>query len=236
VKLNPKKLDHVAVYVSEPSEIAARILAQLPLRVIEETDEFILLGRDPEHGKLTLFRAAELPREPGSLRGVGIGIPAATVERSLQLGDGLRLELVPSDPRGEVEVNRVTLLVPDPAESAQQWLRLGFEPAPKKDGVLRVKVGRQHVELVPGSPPAPERPLLNHLGVLVESFDEARRNVEAQGIDVSEVVEGEQSRALFVTGPDGVELEYVEQAFAQGRNRLAPLSRLKGATAIPTAR
>jgi catechol 2,3-dioxygenase-like lactoylglutathione lyase family enzyme len=209
---NPEKLDHVALYVTDPDALAARILAQLPFRIIEETDEFVLLGREPELGKLTLFHATGPgPREPGLLRSVGIGVPCATVERTLYLDEGLRLELTPSDPEGEVEVDHVTLLAPDPATSARQWLGLGFEPAPKAaNGALRVKVGSQHLEIHPGSPPPTDRPLLNHLGVLVPSFDDVRRSADEEQLDVTKVVDAEHSRALFVRGPDGVELEYIE--------------------------
>jgi catechol 2,3-dioxygenase-like lactoylglutathione lyase family enzyme len=208
----PEKLDHVALYVTDPEAIAARILAQLPFRVIEESDEFLLLGRDPDFGKLTLFRAEEPgSREPGPLRAVGVGVPAGTIERTLHLDDGLRLELTPSDPTGEVEVDHVSLVVPDPAASARRWLELGFQPAPKSaGGVVRVRIGDQHLGLYPGSPRPTERPLLNHLGVLVQSFDEVRRTAEQEGLDVTRVADAEHSRAVFVRGPDGVELEYIE--------------------------
>ena len=218
MKPHPAKLDHVALYVSDPAATAARILAQLPFRVIEETDEFVLVGRDPELGKLTLFASEGSAREAGVLQSVGIGIPCGTVERALDLDDGLRLELTPSDPEGEVEVTRVTLLSPDPAASARGWLELGFEPVPKSaSGALRVKVGAEHLELVEGSPGKTDRPLLNHLGVLVDSFDELQRSVEEAGLDVNRVVDAENSRALFVCGPDGVELEYIEHKLSFAR-------------------
>lgn len=209
--MRPQKLDHVALYVSDADAVAAHILSQLPFRVIEETDEFVLVGRDPELGKLTLFRA-EGPRERGPLAGIGIGIPCGTVERSLDLGDGLELVLVPSDPDGEVELEHVALVTPDPAASARSWLEFGFEPAPKSpSGVPRVKIGAQHVELHRGSPgETGERPLLNHLGLLVESVADARRSADEHGMQVEKVVDAENSRAVFVRGPDGVELEYIE--------------------------
>jgi catechol 2,3-dioxygenase-like lactoylglutathione lyase family enzyme len=205
-----QKLDHVALYVSDASETAALVLAQLPFRVLEETDEFVLVGRDLVLGKLTLFHA-EGPREAGVLRQIGIGIPGGTAELDLEVGDGLQLGLTPTDPGGEVEVTHVRLLAPDPAASAREWLRLGLKPAPKgPNGAVRVRIGREYLELVPGSARSTERPLLNHLGVLVESFDDLRRSVDEQGLDVNKVVDAENSRALFVRGPDGVELEYIE--------------------------
>jgi len=210
MELHPHKLDHVALYVSDPDGVAARILSQLPFRIIEESDDFVLIGRDPMLGKLTLFHA-EPPRELGVLRSVGIGVPCATLERTIHLDDGLRIELVPADPEGEVELSRISLITDDPATSAREWLRLGFGPAPKgQNGVPRVRLGAQHVELHAGTPDPTSRPLLNHLGLLVESLDDVRRSVESLGLDVSREVDAENSRALFLAGPDGVELEYIE--------------------------
>jgi hypothetical protein len=210
VRPHPQKLDHVALYVSDPSAVASLVLAQLPFRVIEESDEFVLIGREPTLGKLTLFRG-DGPREAGVLRQIAVGIPGGTAHLDLDLGEGLQLGLMPTDPDGEVEVAGVTLLARDPAASARYWLRLGLEPTPKgEDGSVRVQIGGAYLELVPGSVASTERPLLNHLGVLVESFDDLRRAVEEQGLDVDKVVDADNSRALFVTGPDGVHLEYIE--------------------------
>jgi catechol 2,3-dioxygenase-like lactoylglutathione lyase family enzyme len=203
-------IDHVALYVGDPDEVAARILAQLPFRIIEETDEFVLLGRDPKLGKVTLFQA-EPARGRGVLRGVGIGIPCAEGERTVALEDGLELEFVPGPTEGEVELSHLSLVTPDPAASARDWLEFGFEPAPKgRHDVPRVRVGGQHVELWAGEPEPTERPLLNHVGLLVDSLDDVKRTVERRGDDVTREVDADQSRALFLRGPDGVELEYIE--------------------------
>lgn len=210
MSLRPRKLDHVALYVSDPDAVAARILAQLPFRIIEEAEEFVLVGREPQLGKITLFRA-EPPRERGVLRRVGISIPCTTVERSIEVGDDLALELVPGEPDGEVELAHLAVLTPDPSSGARAWLEFGFEPAPKgRNGVPRVRVGHQHVELWSGSPEPTRRPLLNHVGLLVDSLDEVVRTAEERGEDVSKLVDADNSRALFLRGPDGVELEYIE--------------------------
>lgn len=208
--LRPTMLDHVALHAGDADVVAARVLAQLPFRVIEESDDFVLLGRDPKLGKLTLFHS-DPGRQPGELRSIGIGIPCAEVGRSVDVGEHLVLDFVPTGVGGEVEVVHLALLTPDPAASARAWLEFGFEPAPKGwNEVRRVRVGHQYVELWEGDPGRTDRPLLNHVGLLVESLDEVRRTVENRGGDVTREVDADQSRALFLRGPDGVQLEYIE--------------------------
>ncbi len=56
------------------------------------------------------------------------------------------------------------------------------------------------------TPPDVEKPLLNHLGVLV---DEAAPAQEL-GVEVADVVDAPNTFAVFVWGPDRVKLEYVE--------------------------
>jgi len=51
---------------------------------------------------------------------------------------------------------------------------------------------------------------LNHLAVLVESADELRDQAVAAGAEVAEVIDAENTYAVFVHGPDGMKLEYVE--------------------------
>ncbi len=191
--------------------MAQSLLARLPFRVIEETDEFVLVGRSPELGKLTLFRARG-PREPGSLMCVGIGIPGATASTTLAAGEGLEIELVPSAPDGEVDISHVELRVPDPLASVRTWLACGFERARTLGRAERIRLGGTHLVLHPGPAPAPEvtKPLLDHVGLLVDSIEETRRAVANLGFEVEREVEGDDSWALFVRGPDGVEVEYIE--------------------------
>jgi catechol 2,3-dioxygenase-like lactoylglutathione lyase family enzyme len=208
-RLSPRTLDHAALWVSDPGETAGILLSRLPFRVLEEGDDFLLLGRAPEFGKLTLFEAPG-PRERGALVRVGIGIPSGTERTSIELGDELRVELVPSDPHGEVGLDHVALEVPDPGASVREWMRLGFERDEIAGTVQRVRLGDSYVELHDGAPAPPDRPLLNHLGLLVDSIDDARSAIFHLGLAVNEEVDAENSRALFVTGPDGVEVEYIE--------------------------
>lgn len=207
--MHPTKLDHVAVNVSDPGQVADALLARLPFRVLEETDEFTLVGRRPDLGKLTLVRA-EGRRESGQLLRIGLAVPCATASSSVDVGGELHVELVPGRRDGEVDLDHVALCVPDPYASAQRWLELGFERADRVGGSERVRLGDAFVELHPGSPGPTENPLLGHVGLLVESVEAARSDAVDAGLEVRRYVEAENSRALFVSGPDEVEVELVQ--------------------------
>ena len=71
-------------------------------------------------------------------------------------------------------------------------------------------MGGAFLELIPGDPRRAERPLLNHIGVLVDSVDEHRAEAEELGIEIDDLVDAPNTLALFVWGPDRVKLEYVE--------------------------
>ena len=73
-----------------------------------------------------------------------------------------------------------------------------------------MEVGGAFLELLPGEPGRPERPLLNHLGVLVESVEEHRADAEDLGVEIDDFVDAANTLALFVWGPDRVKLEYIE--------------------------
>ena len=64
--------------------------------------------------------------------------------------------------------------------------------------------------MLAGEPGTPERPLLNHLGVLVESVEEHLADAEDLGIEIDDFVDAPNTLALFVWGPDRVKLEYIE--------------------------
>jgi hypothetical protein len=66
------------------------------------------------------------------------------------------------------------------------------------------------VEFHEGDPGDPERPLLNHLAVLVDSADDHKRDAEDAGIEVERFVDAANTLAVFLWGPDRVRIEYVE--------------------------
>jgi catechol 2,3-dioxygenase-like lactoylglutathione lyase family enzyme len=204
--VNPRTLDHVALWVADRDAIAAIATEQLGMHVIDRTDRFTLIGSDARRGKLTLF-AAEGPREQGALKRIGLRVSSLDGrEPHVDLGQGVEVVLVEAETDVEFDLDHVELYSADPAAAADAWEAYGLARA----GDTRLEVGGAFVELHPGEPGDPERPLLNHLAVLVDSVDEHVASAEERGIEVAEVVDAANTLALFVWGPDRVKLEYVE--------------------------
>jgi catechol 2,3-dioxygenase-like lactoylglutathione lyase family enzyme len=195
-------LDHVALWVSHRDRLAEVLVADYGMHVIERTDSFTLVGADARRGKLTLF-AAEGEREPGVLARVGLVVPGGDGTRRT-LPEGLVVESV--DAAGEAyDLHHVAFTVPDPDRTHRGLAALGLVP---EGEVLRA--GQALVVLERGEPGPPERPLLNHLAVLVESAREHIDEARERGLDVAKVVDAENTLAVFVNGPDGIQIEYVE--------------------------
>ena len=218
--MRPKTLDHVALWVADRDAIEQFVTERLPMHVIDKTDKFTLVGTDARHGKLTLFEA-EGPRERGALEHVafrvsdlddaleglgGIAVDRADGTAYFDVSEGLRLALVEAPTEVEYDLDHVALFSAEPDETAERYRALGFAP----DGERRVEVGGAWVEFHEGDPGEPERPLLNHLAVLVDSADEHREEAERLGIEVADVVDAANTCAVFLWGPERVKIEYVE--------------------------
>ena len=99
----------------------------------------------------------------------------------------------------------------DPTATARTYERLGFRYAPPGPSERpRVEVGGAFVELHEGEPGEPERPLLNHLAVLVDSTDEHISEAEELGVEIDDIVDAPNTYAVFLWGPERVRIEYVE--------------------------
>ena len=179
---------------------------RIGLRVIEQTERFTLLGADARRGKLTLFDA-EGPRERGALERIGLRVSALDGRNSvIDLGEGLELVLVETATDSELDLDHVALVSADTVSAAVAWQALGFSSGDNG----RLEVGGAWIELRQGDPGAPERPLLNHIGVLVDSVEEHLAEARELGVEIDDVVDAPNTLALFVWGPDRVKLEYVE--------------------------
>jgi catechol 2,3-dioxygenase-like lactoylglutathione lyase family enzyme len=220
-----KSLDHVALWVAHRDPIVDVLTQQLGLHVIERTDTFTLVGADARRGKLTLFDA-EGPRHAGPLQHVALRVPS--LDRALEkvelpfmktrlgyahveLPEGLELVLVEGETPVEVDLDHVAIATPDPAAAVEAWEALGFtHVAPGPAGGERLEVGGAFVDLRLGNPEPTDRPLLNHVAVLVDSAEEWRQSASDAGFEIADVKDAPNTFAVFVNGPQGVQIEYVE--------------------------
>jgi len=214
-------LDHIALWVADRDELSEFLVDRLGLHVIDRTDKFTLVGADARRGKLTLF-AAEPEREVGNLARIGLrvfdldeALAELPADLAVERPDGGRVEfegpqrvpfaLVEADDGVAYDLDHVAFRVPDPERTFGQLAELGFSV---EDG--RLQAGDAYVELEQGTPEETERPLLNHLGLRVESADDHIREAEERGLEIADIVDAANTYAVFVWGPDGIKLEYVE--------------------------
>ncbi len=220
--LRPHALDHVALWVADRDMLAAFLCKHLGMHEIERTDRFTLVGTDARRGKLTLF-AAEGPREPGVLDRVVLGVSdlegalralpgGIRVERpspalaTFDAPEGLALGLAAVNGQGvDYDIDHVVLRVPQPEETFEAMAELGFRP----DGD-KLTVAEKYLRLERGNAEEGERPLLNHLALLVDSAGACHAEAQRRGLAIADFVDAPNTLAVFVWGPDRVKLEYVE--------------------------
>src|SRR5690349_4922386 len=216
-------LDHVALWVADRDTLADFLTGHLGMHIIDKTDKFTLVGSDARKGKLTLFDA-EGPRDPGVLERVVLRVTdldsalaelpddlaverpepdLATFDAPEGLGLGLRKDGDAGGP--EYDIDHVVLRVPDPSSTSEELTGLGFE---RNNGTLAV--ADKAVRLVAGGSGEGERPLLNHIALLVDSADAVHEDAKGRGLDVADYVDAANTLAVFLWGPDRIKLEYVE--------------------------
>ena len=217
-----RSFDHVALWTDERAALAGFLLDRTGTHEIERTDDFTLIGADARRGKLTLFDA-EGPRDPGVLERVVLRVNDLEAA-SRRLGDavvdlerprdglvtftgpgGLGMGFVHNPDDLDYDLDHVVLRVPDPALSAQGLAQLGFD---RRDGVAAV--ADKLVRFEGGGREEGERPLLNHLAVLVDSATAVKEEAEQNGWEIDDVKDAANTLAVFVRGPDGIRVEYVE--------------------------
>jgi catechol 2,3-dioxygenase-like lactoylglutathione lyase family enzyme len=218
--MNPTAFDHVALWVSQRDAISRFACKHLGMHEIENTDTFTLVGADARRGKLTLFDA-DGPRERGALKRIVLRVSDLD-EALAKLPEDLPLErdgdvvaftgpeevafgLVERATDLEYDLDHVILSVPDPDGASEGFEGLGFA---RRNGGLAVE--DKQLRLVPGGTGEPERPLLNHLALLVDSADAVQAEAEERGIEIADIKDAENTLAVFVWGPDSVKVEYVE--------------------------
>jgi catechol 2,3-dioxygenase-like lactoylglutathione lyase family enzyme len=218
--IRPRSLDHVALWTDARKPLATFLCDHLGMHVIEETDTFTLVGVDAKLGKLTLFDA-EGPRERGSIEHIALrvgdvdavvaGLPQDAAAQPAEDGivrfeapGGVPLAVVE---RGgtEFDLDHVVLRLPDPEAALRTLESMGFE---RRGAGLAV--ADRELRVVEADTPEGERPLLNHIALLVESADEVQREAEERGVEVDDIKDAPNTFAVFLRGPSGVRIEYVE--------------------------
>ena len=216
----PTSLDHVALWVDEREPLATFLCDHLGMHVIEETDTFTLVGIDAKLGKLTLFDA-DGPRQRGALeprgaaggragrraRGAALrGRPAFRRRRRIR-GAGGAARSGSSRRPGRTSTSTTwcsASRIRRPRSSCFE--ELGFERRP--DG--SVAVDDRYVRVVRGTAADGGRPLLNHLALLVDDAHGVQDEAEGAGLEIDDVKDAKNTFAVFVRGPEGVRVEYVE--------------------------
>ena len=217
-----RALDHVALWVDDRDALASVLTSCCGMHEIERTDAFTLVGGDARRGKLTLFEAPG-PRERGRLERVVIRVSAlestrACLEASgltlheedggivaLQAPSGLPLGLVEATTNGGGDLDHVVLRVADRAVAGARLESMGLERLGDD-----LSVADKRLVLREGADGDSERPLLNHLGLLVDATRLVEDESRERGLEIDRVVDAANTRAVFVHGPEGILLEYVE--------------------------
>lgn len=217
-EIRPKSLDHVALWVDQRQALATFLCDHLGMHVIEETDNFTLVGVDAKLGKLTLFDA-DGPRERGSIEHIALRVGdldaavARLPERAVVAENGVArfegpggvpLALIQRD-GVEFDLDHVVLRLPDRDGALAELEAMGFE---RRDGGLAVS--DRELRIVEGEVADGQRPLLNHIALLVDSADEVQRDAEERGVEIDDVKDAPNTLAVFLRGPAGVRIEYVE--------------------------
>ncbi len=220
-----RTLDHVALYMKNRSAAAEFLTSYLGFHVVDHTDRYTLVGAGGRIGKLTLFDArADTEPSAGVIDRISIRVTnpeavAARLPREAEAEpedggynfagpEGLPLAVIPGEGTfTDYDLAGLVLRSADPEGSARDFQKMGFAPG---EDATAVKAGEYQLRLVPTTSEQITQGMLYHLGCLVDSAEGHRREAEERGLEVQDFVEGPNTLAVFVRGPEGVTVEYIE--------------------------
>jgi len=215
-------LDHIALYMNDRDEATGFLTTYLGFHVVDHTERYTLVGAGGRLGKLTLFDAPQgTSPSPGEIGRINIRVadPAAAAKElppeahaepfgggySFTGPEGLPLALVPGEGEfADYDLEGFVLRSRSPEESVRTLVEMGFAP----EGDSTVRAGDYLVRLTASAPETGG--MLFHVGCLVDSAEDHRKEAEERGLEVTDFVEGPNTLAAFVRGPEGVSVEYVE--------------------------
>jgi catechol 2,3-dioxygenase-like lactoylglutathione lyase family enzyme len=220
-----EKLDHIALYMSDRGAAADFLTSHLGFHVVDHTDRYTLVGAGGRIGKLTLFGAPDGSEPtPGVVERINVRVldpnsAAARLPKEAnaepQNGgyvftgpEGLPLALVAGEGDfTDYDLEGLVLRSGDPEGSARDFVRMGFAPG---EDARTVRAGDYQLRLASSTPERGTQGILYHVGCLVQSAQDHRREAEEQGFEIQDFVEGPNTLAVFVRGPEDVSVEYVE--------------------------
>ena len=221
--MNVLKLDHIALYMADRAAAAGFLTSHLGFHVVDYTDRYTLVGAGGRVGKLTLFDTpGDLTPSPEPIERINIRVAdpeSAAANLPSEAGaeprgdgyyftgpEGLPFALVTAeDGVTDYDLEGLVLRSASPVDSARLFLDMGFAAG---EDPTTVKAGEYRLHLVHSAPEAGG--MLFHVGCLVGSAEDHRREAEEQGFEVQDFVEGPNTLAVFVRGPEDVSVEYVE--------------------------
>ena len=200
-----KKLDHIALYMSDRDAAARFLTTHLGFHVVDHTERYTLVGAGGRLGKLTLFDAPQgTTPSPGEIERITIRVAdpeAAARELPAEAGaeppdggysftgpEGLPLALVPGEGEfADYDLEGFTLRSGSPEESARTFVEMGFAPG---DEATTVRAGDYLIRLTDSAPDENGGGMLFHVGCLVDSAEDHRREAEERGLEVTELRRG----------------------------------------------
>ena len=217
-----QKLDHIALYMGDRGAATDFLTSYLGFHVVDHTDRYTLVGAGGRVGKLTLFDAPEgVEPSPGIIERINLRVAdarsAARLLTQVDSMDGgylfngpesLPFALVPVEGDfTDYDLEGLLLRSGDPEGSARGFVEMGFAPG---EDATTVKAGEYRLRLIPSASSGGAQGMLYHIGCLVDSAEDHRREAEQKGLEIQDFVEGPNTVAVFVGGPEGVSVEYVE--------------------------
>jgi catechol 2,3-dioxygenase-like lactoylglutathione lyase family enzyme len=220
-----QRLDHIALYMGDRDAAAGFLTTHLGFHIVDHTERYTLVGAGGRLGKLTLFDAPQGTRpSPGEIDRITIRVadPEAAAARlpgeagavpkdgghSFTGPEGLPLALVAGEGEfADYDLGGFVLRSGSPEESASTFVEMGFAPG---DEATTVKAGDYPIRLTDSTPEENGGGMLFHVGCLVDSAEDHRKQAEERGLEVQDFVDGPNTLAVFVRGPEGVSVEYVE--------------------------
>src|SRR5688572_20394972 len=194
-----KRLDHIALYMGDRDSAAGFLTTHLWFHVVDHTDRYTLVGAGGRLGKLTLFDAPQgTAPSPGEIERITIRVadPDGAAARLPQEAgakphdggysftgpEGLPLALVPGEGEfADYDLDGFVLRSESPEESARTFVEMGFAPG---DEATSVKAGEYSLRLTGSAPDANGGAMLFHVGCLVDSAEDHRKEAEKQGLEV----------------------------------------------------